>query len=511
MRLLRNPRTRTRFGLTSVALAAGASMVLSASPAAAAPAGADLEYQVVGDSVVRFASKPMFVQLYNRGPAKAENIVVKVDVAGIDTTRLEITPPSGSECDVSGTVFTCKLGSLVPGQHENGFSPFDVTSIKVKAEGVRRPEIGPAGSFTVEVKSSTPDPNPENNKKQTVPVKVVPKDIDLFTFVEDVTDDGGRVKPGAKAPLPFAVFNFGTRTAHHVAVRITLPPFVTFPANENVRQCRYESNRTAATCEFRRILKNGGGVVFDPLLNVQVAKDAPGPVALTGGIIDGVGDEDANAETPVNPAAAPVSPDATDRALVAPAAAKQQKAAQANAASPSKDLGGFSVFTAANPADLAITGGSGHGTVGSTVAIAVKVKNNGPASSPHTTVKVTAPTGTELVGMPVGCVFETAGKVGKCTGPLAAGADATGVFSFKITAGTVGTNGKADISGTLADPVASNNSAAITITVDSGLPVTGAKVSAIAGAGVAVLLVGIGLFVIARRRRVVLVTPTEDR
>jgi LPXTG-motif cell wall-anchored protein len=286
---------------------------------------------------------------------------------------------------------------------------------------------------------------------------------------------------------------------------------VTFPANENVRQCRYKADRTAATCEFRRNLPGGNGITFDPPLNVQVAKDAPGPVALTGGIVDGAGNEDAESDAPVDPAAAPVSPDAQDRPLVAPAAFKQQKAAQANAANRSKDLGGFSVFTSRNPADLAVTGGSGHGTVGSTVGVTIKVKNNGPASSPHTTVKVTAPTGTELVAMPVGCMFETPGKVGKCTGPLAAGADASGTFAFKIVASSVGTNGKAEISGTLEDTVPGNNSAAITITVDSGLPVTGAKVTAIAGAGATVLLVGLGLFLVARRRRVVLVTPTEDR
>ena len=43
-----------------------------------------------------------------------------------------------------------------------------------------------------------------------------------------------------------------------------------------------------------------------------------------------------------------------------------------------------------------------------------------------------------------------------------------------------------------------------------GLPITGAKVSVIGGTGAAVLVAGVMLLLFARRRRVQLVTPTED-
>ncbi|SCG80066.1 hypothetical protein GA0070609_6229 [Micromonospora echinaurantiaca] len=46
---------------------------------------------------------------------------------------------------------------------------------------------------------------------------------------------------------------------------------------------------------------------------------------------------------------------------------------------------------------------------------------------------------------------------------------------------------------------------------DGGLPVTGAQAGLIGGVGVAVLAVGGTLFVLARRRRVVLVTPNDER
>jgi hypothetical protein len=143
------------------------------------------------------------------------------------------------------------------------------------------------------------------------------------------------------------------------------------------------------------------------------------------------------------------------------------------------------------------------------VKITVTVENKGPASSPSTTVTVTAPTGTELVDMPTNCEFTTPGKAATCEGLLSAGEKNSGVFSFKIAATSVANDGKATIEGTLADPDPSNNTAAIVITIDGGLPITGVKVSVIAGTGVAVLLVGALLFLLARRRRIELVTPSD--
>jgi LPXTG-motif cell wall-anchored protein len=170
----------------------------------------------------------------------------------------------------------------------------------------------------------------------------------------------------------------------------------------------------------------------------------------------------------------------------------------------------FAAHVAANGADLAVTATSASGAVGAVVKITVTVENHGDASSPDTTLTVTAPTGTELVDMPTNCVFVTAGKVGKCEGLLSANEKSAGQFSFKIASTSVAKDGKAHIEGPLFDKVPANNDAAIVITIDNGLPITGAKVSVIAGTGAAVLLAGALLFFLARRRRVVLVTPSRD-
>jgi len=509
MRLLSNPRTRTRLAAAAAAFAAGTSLILAATPAQAAPPGADLEFRVVGDKVT-LAGRPYFVQVFNRGPATADTVVVKVNVAGIDTAKVEVDPPSEADgCSSSGLVFTCNLGSLLANEHDNDLSPFGVIPLEGAA-------AGSAGSFTVEVSSTTPDPNPANNQLKTVAVDLVNQGTDLFTLVNDVWkapaesgDDDAvreRVAPGTTAPLVFTVFNFGTTPVTKLTAKITLPPFVTFPPGENFEQCTYLENRSGVDCVLDKSIEpDGGGLTVK--IDVLVAADAPGPMALDGGIVDAVGNF---ADAAVNPAAAR---GAGNRRVTATAPTPEQRAAavQANAASQGQDKGTFSVHTAANPANLGIVGGSAQGAVNSTVTIAVKATNDGPASSPASAVKITAPSGTELVSLPVGCQFDTPGKVATCVLSVTAKKDATMVFSFKILSGTVGSDGKAEIAGPLDDPNNGNNSAALTITVTGGLPITGANATLIGGVGLGVLLAGLALYFAARRRRVVLITPVEDR
>ncbi|MEU8259372.1 hypothetical protein AB0C02_01935 [Micromonospora sp. NPDC048999] len=73
---------------------------------------------------------------------------------------------------------------------------------------------------------------------------------------------------------------------------------------------------------------------------------------------------------------------------------------------------------------------------------------------------------------------------------------------------------KADLDGDL-DPSDNTDGFAVIVAADGGagggLPVTGAKAGLIGGIGVAVLAVGGALFLIARRRRVVLVTPADEK
>lgn len=475
--------------------AVGAAVLLAAPPAFAAPGDADVSFKVVGNTVVQNAGKPVYVQLFNSGPAAADNIVVKVDISNVDTSKLDAQAPSTcSEPD--GGIFLCSVGSLVPGETNTGFSPFDIV-------GVTNGATGSAGSFSIEVTSDTPDSNGDNNKKVEVPLSVAGPAYDFSVTVQDIWAEAGGepnpVAPGATAPLLTYFYNFGTKRAVDPVWQVSLPPFVTFVSEEGSSFCTFNEPKTVASCKASGRGVNPGRAVIT-LFTVRAAKDAPGPAALTGGIADGG-------------ALGTAEPSEEDDTDLGPGSAARNAARQADSggdADPSDNVAFFSAHVSSNPADLAITASKGSGAVGSVVKITVTVENKGPASSPDTKVTVTAPTGTELVDMPTNCEFTTPGKVGTCEGLLSAGEKSSGTFSFKIAATSVANDGKATIEGPLEDRDTSNNSAAIVITIDGGLPITGVKVSVIAGTGVAVLLVGALLFFLARRRRVELVTPSHD-
>jgi hypothetical protein len=487
-----------------VAGAVAASVLCAAPPAFAEPTGADVEFRVAGNTVVEFAGKPLWVELFNNGPGTADNIVVKVDIGDVDTSKVDVQVPSTCS-DPAGGIFLCSVGSLVPGENNTGFSPFDIVAVTGGA-------TGSAGSFTVEVTSDTPDTNPGNNKKIQVPLTVKAWAYDLLAQTQDIwaTAGGGRdpVKPGDTAPLIAYFYNTGKATAVDPVWQVSLPPFVTFVSEDDDTDfCTFNEPKTVASCKGPAGSIVPQGTNFGSVFTVKVAKDAPGPGALADGIIDG-GAKGTSDDT-IDPEAASAA--AKGLKVARTTAAQQRQIDSGGDADPSDNVAEFSAHVAANSANLAVTATSASGAVGAVVKVTVTVENTGDASSPNTTLTVTAPTGTELVDMPTNCVFVTAGKVSKCEGLLSAGEKNAGQFSFKIAATSVGNDGKAHIEGSLHDPDTTNNTAAIVITIDNGgLPVTGVKVVVIAGTGAAVLLVGALLLFLARRRRVEVVTPFRD-
>jgi LPXTG-motif cell wall-anchored protein len=84
---------------------------------------------------------------------------------------------------------------------------------------------------------------------------------------------------------------------------------------------------------------------------------------------------------------------------------------------------------------------------------------------------------------------------------------------IKSAPGTDGTIVVSSIGVASAESEPANNTAAIVITTSGGsgggLPVTGASAGIVAGAGAAVAALGVGLFMVARRRRLVLVAPND--
>ncbi|GIJ47336.1 hypothetical protein Val02_42220 [Virgisporangium aliadipatigenens] len=499
-----------RIGASAAAFTTGAALLLAAVPAQAAPAGsADLEFRVAGESVVRTATKPFWLQLSNNGPAPATNIRVTIELHDIDASEVEVVLPDDNGCVATGTKAVCRVGGLAPGENLPPFSVLTVTSVNAEGAGVVD-----AGSVSVSVESDTPDSNPANNKKSTVPLKVSPLAVDMQVTLADVyadLDTKAPVPPGETVELNISLINWGTAPAVGVFYAVSLPRYVTF-AN-TVPGCVYNPMKTVAACMSPDAVDPLVTVLPLTPFKVTVSEKAPGPAALTNGIVAGGA---------LGPDEAPVDPVELDSVGDTGKSFRVSKAGLVRKAEadPTDNFGRFSVHTGPNYSDLAITAGSASGAVGATVTVAVKVTNNGKAASPETVVKVTAPSGTQLTGAPGGCAIDQAGKTATCEGELDAGDSDEGGFAFKIQNATVGGDGVATISGSNADPEPKNNSAKVTITVTTGggpgnpgnpgLPITGVNAMIIGGVGAAVVALGVVLFLTTRRRKVMLVTPSED-
>ncbi|BCJ65190.1 DUF11 domain-containing protein [Polymorphospora rubra] len=504
---------RAAAGLAAALVAA----TLTATPAAAAPEAtpsADLNLAVSGERVVRYATvKQFFVRLSNDGPDAAQGVKVTIDAGDIDQNVLIFGLPSGPGCEEDGpTKVTCELGDLASGTTVTDFPALFATTPKRK---------GSAGSFTVTVNAVTTDPNEANNT-QTVNVEAVPGGLDLTAVARDVYADyadNTPVAPGETGDLHWALYNAGRDTVQGVTFEIALPPYVTFA--DQRPGCKYNAENTVASCRRdARIVGPGEIFMMVRPMKVKVAADAPGPVGLSGGWVVGYANGKAG-------------PDA--RSLAARSAGEDTVVEAADEkvrrdADPSDNAVQFAVVTGRNPVDLSVTGTPATGAVGDTVEVAFEATNKGPATS-SPLFKVQAPAGTTALlpeaGTLPSCVEEDGGLVCGLDGELGVGQTTSFALKFRIDAEQVGADGQITVSNTFASPESApeDNAAPITITVSGdgpggpgggsggggGLPVTGVQATLLGGVGLLVLVVGGVLLVLARRRRVVLVTPTEDR
>lgn len=284
-------------------------------------------------------------------------------------------------------------------------------------------------------------------------------------------EDVGPVQPGKTSRLQWRLRNSGDETITRATLTLKLPRHATFASK--VKDCTGEGTRELV-CKSTTAFPPGATVQWNspgisPVL-VKVAADAPAGTTLGDGSFRVVGNGGV-----------------TDTARFAVRSAGEQS-------------GGY---------DWEAVGTSAEGARGETVDVKVTVRNNGPAGAKGV-VTVTAPAGTEIVGVPKGCTVSQDKRASVCDGGDAVvpvGGKAEGVFRLKITgsvtkSGTVAVKGKGG-----KDTNPRNNVAPLKITVTGGggggdeLPVTGASVGIVAGLGAALLLAGGVLLVLGRRRR----------
>jgi Domain of unknown function DUF11 len=521
---MRLPRgsLRIQLGAGAVAAVAALSSLGLAGVAYAADGGADLAVSVAGSTVVKEAGKPFLVRLHNNGPDPAVGIELTIDASGLDTSKLDFQLPDTSlGCVADGaSKVRCALPDLPPGGNDNGIDLTGVHGIFVQSIG----KSGAAGSFTVSVSAQTPDPNAKNNTVTTA-VSVAKNGIDMQAWAQDAyttLDSTEPIKPGKTGEFLWLLFNWGAQPVQGVEYTVTLPDYLSF-ANKH-KECTYEQNDSVAHCSFPNVVIEPGGAIGDvdkqgnlAATKVKLAPNAPGPAVIDNGVVTGHGLAE------VNPAAmrSLAKASTSDVAVLSAAdAAKAKKPGKNKDADPNDNSAPFSAYTAANPADLSISATPAEGHVGDTVPVTLTVANAGPGDALDTVVKVTAPGGTEFTSVDPDCKAVTAGKEYTCEIGLApAGAKGSGIFEVKILSATV-TDGKAEVSSAAKDNNPGNNTAAIKVTVltggtgggtggGGGLPITGAQVGLISALGLGAIAVGAVLLVLTRRRRAVLVPPTD--
>ncbi|RLP95235.1 hypothetical protein EAD89_02025 [Micromonospora sp. BL4] len=279
-------------GAGALGLVASAALLATGGPAYAADGGGDLEVSVSATTFVAGSSpKDFTMTVVNRGPDGAI-WSLEYDFSGLDDSMVKVESPTLLGCTRTDDKLTCQEGGLSVGHSYWQHNSFEL----VPVPGAK----GEAGSFTVAAVSDT-DPNPGNNTA-TVKVDVPAKGVDLVTLAEDVfqvADDGEPtdepVAPGGSSFVLGAVGNIGDTIAEGLKVSVALPRYVTF--GEAERGCTYGADNRTATCAYEDItlvpidrdtsesdnIISVVGIVFP----VTVAKDAPGPVVLDGGVLSG--------------------------------------------------------------------------------------------------------------------------------------------------------------------------------------------------------------------------------
>lgn len=356
--------------------------------------------------------------------------------------------------------------------------------------------------------------------------------VDLY-MLSGHSDDTPEVKPGDTVKVPVEFANLGNRTAEGLRFKFFFE-YGLLPKQYN--NCSYAAilEGTWVTCDVTGVslkpdfqvkaedfLATVSGEAFrDQRLNYSVealGESTPLPPALLAKLKKGSGD-----------------------ATFGVGAASERKSSIKASTVKDVDLDdnfGWQFVFVKNTYDMAAVGANATGASGSVVPVEIGLKANGPGSidaigsggEAAARFIFNVPNGTEVMSIPPNCYSFTDdgqwedAKPGKpkyeckTNEVLRVGRPYLVTFGLKIV------SGESNLTGTVdwqkhegGDANAANDTANVVINGTGGgggggpLPVTGTQTALIATGGTAILAAGAVLFVLARRRRVVLVTP-DDR
>ncbi|BCL15013.1 LPXTG cell wall anchor domain-containing protein [Micromonospora sagamiensis] len=353
--------------------------------------------------------------------------------------------------------------------------------------------------------------------------------VDLAAGPETETS----AKPGEAFDASLAVRNAGTTTVKGSS--LVFFGDHALRAGEKYRNCTYDGDHLR-TCNFDEEL--APGTDYRASLDLVLGKDTYAPGRAYGEAIWMTRAEYEDFAAYLAEQGVSTGEPGTGGTLTLTTGRRQARAAQADT-DPMNNHGLITVTTTGkNGSDLAAIGDKLTGAAGAKVTATVGFRNNGPATLDYTRagssvtyVRVGVPEGTTVVEAPESCApvkgeewgepGEAGGRSYFCfAGSLAiAGEDETFDFTLRVdkvvpnAKGTVEVNVSCQCDGGFDhDLKPANDTAAVLVNAaggggggtgdgDGGLPVTGAQTGLIVGVGGLLLALGVGGFVLSRRRR----------
>jgi hypothetical protein len=532
---------------SGVAVLAAAALIGAPTVAHAADSLPDLSVSFDRDPVAEIDNSEAFVgvYVYNYGEAPASAVTLTLDLSKLSDDVIA-TAPDWNGCKLEDQKVTCPVGALEAGQTDD--IPALILASRTGAA------IGPAGEVSVTIDGAEDDANPGDDTT-TFPVTVIASGPDLVVVADDLTTEKNPVGPGDKVPFHGAIGNEGDTAATDATITLNLPTAATVV--ERYSDCTYVSyfpnaiggayvyGPGAITCPLPTLEPNEGLLLFDPatgesLFNVTFGRNLPGPDQNYGNIEAHLADE--------AQAAKGVKRVAGTGPSFAAAAAKLQKKTQASTSALAKrksalreidesdNYASFAFWSKKNTLDVRVDAKPISGKVGQIVKLRYEIVNQGPSDGGGPSMLITAPSGTVLLpaewcytdgteneqrpeSKKLRCNFESeypavASGYGKVT--------TTVRLKIKSTPGKDGTIYAESCCVGSTDSNKANNTARIVFTTGGGtgatgddggsgggLPITGSPVALVAGIGGAVVVIGIVLMFVFRRRRLVLEVPRD--
>ena len=485
-------------------------------------AAAGLAFGLVGSGTA-FAADPAFasIQLGDQGydykigaggaPGKSfpvyysgtnlEQPKITFDFAGIAsfaTVDAKDAAAVGAKCKVEGTSVVCDVADIT-----------DWTVLPLHIEPKADAKAGQKGTLTATVTADNLEHPATDSKTVTVS-----SGVDLVATEWHLDDSGNNVKPKDKITTPVGVRNVGNLAAKGLQFTFRFSHGLV-PAQYS--DCTYAVDRYATTvvCDVPDFTLEPGFEITGIDIDSTVAADGYGNVTASY-----LAEADDVASDLPQALAAKAKKGTGGTTLASKIVSG--KAAKPTDVDDRDNFGGTS-YDIKNTLDLAAIGGHASGSVGDTVKVTVGAKNNGPASGntnrsggePFVILELRLPEGTELASVPENCGVdsEDSSKV-QCysADTLYVGESFLVELPLKITKVTPNAAGLVSYFHKESDLDPSNDTADIVINpAESGpsLPVTGVQAGLIAATGAALLVGGFVLFTVARRKRVLLVTPKE--